>query len=150
MAAERSPRTLIMPKPTLIIPDASIVLGYILNEPEHQAKIELLFQRTQDEQHQLLAPALLHEELCNRLGRILNFSISEIQAALEAYPVIKLTPGVTTQALQLTRRFPKIAWYDAVYHATALEYGGTLITADKQYYTTAQKTGSIVFIAHYV
>lgn len=138
-----------MLKPSLIIPDASVVLSYILNEPEYATKTALLFERSVTGENQLLAPPILHEEICNRLSRIADFSISSIQAALEAYAIIKLTPPVITQALELTRKFSKIVWYDAIYHSVALEYGGILITADKIYYQTAKNVGHILFIADY-
>lgn len=138
-----------MEKPLLIIPDASVVLAYMLNEPLHKAATTLLFRRIAEDHHQIIAPPVLHDEICNRLSRIPDFSIADITACLTAYTIVQLTPPVITQTLQLTRKFSKIVWYDAIYHSVAMAYGGTLITADHNYYKITKAEGNILFIAEY-
>jgi predicted nucleic acid-binding protein len=39
--------------------------------------------------------------------------------------------------------------FDTLYHALALEYGGTLITADKRYYNKTHRLGNICLLADF-
>lgn len=136
-------------EPPLIVPDASVVLAYILGETEYKAPVTLLFERAQLGDCQLFSPRLLLDELGNRLSRIHHFSIATITSSLQVYATVELTPPVVARAIQLVRSYSKVTWYDAVYHAVAIEYGGQFVTADRYYYSTTRQEGSIVFISDY-
>ena len=44
---------------------------------------------------------------------------------------------------RLVKKYPKVSFYDASYHALAKAYEGTFITADKKYYEATKKEGNI-------
>lgn len=58
--------------------------------------------------------------------------ISEIKMmSIYEYP---LTLEVSKKSLDIMKKFPKTSFYDAVYHALAIENNGTFVTADKKYH----------------
>lgn len=138
-----------MEKPALFIIDASIALTYFLNEKNYLRQVELLMLRSKKSECQLIAPTLLQYELGNRLMRCENITADSLNSMLELFTLINPTPTTNQKALHITNKFKNITWYDAIYHATALEYNGMFITADKKYYQATKRIGSIQFIADY-
>lgn len=55
----------------------------------------------------------------------------------------KLTVAQTAMSVSIMNDFPKVSFYDAVYHALAIETQGIFITADEKYY---EKTKSLKHI----
>jgi len=47
------------------------------------------------------------------------------------------------------KKYTKISFYDAAYHALALNTGGTFITADKKYYEKTKSEGNIMLLKNY-
>lgn len=138
-----------MKKPPLFIVDASIILAYILEEPNYQPNITLLFERWQTGQCQFLSPTILQYELYNQLCRVDGFKYEEIYSIVDVYNMMDPPPPVTATTFDLMQEYKKISWYDATYHALAIEYGGTFLTADRNYYKATKKSGAIQFIADY-
>lgn len=138
-----------MIEPGLIIPDASVVLAYILGEESYQVELGALFQRYYDGKIQFLSPSLIIHELSNRLGRIPDFPIQSIRETFNIITTIEPTSEVIMNTFGLIKKYSQAVWYDALYHATALTYDGVLITADSHYYEITKNEGNIQFIADY-
>lgn len=47
------------------------------------------------------------------------------------------------KASNLVKKYPRVSFYDASYHALAKAYEGIFITADKKYYEQTKKEGNI-------
>lgn len=67
---------------------------------------------------------------------------------------IKEAPlGISTAniAFQISESCPGVTFYDASYHALAMETGGTYLTADKKYYQAVKKKkwGNIELLKNY-
>ncbi len=52
------------------------------------------------------------------------------------------------KAFELMRKF-KVTFYDAVYHAVAINRSGTMLTADDIYFRKTSRTGHIALISNW-
>jgi predicted nucleic acid-binding protein len=94
----------------------------------------------------LAVPALWAYEVGNVLGIKAPRQASELLALLFALKLDELPAQRTcNRALSLVRKL-RVTFYDAVYHAVALELNGTLVTADARYLTRAGSEGHLVLL----
>src|SRR3989338_6609419 len=116
----------------IFVPDASVLVKWALNEPEEKMQALQLrrdfFANTVD----LIVPPHCFSELANvlsikapqvaliQLSSFITMNIIESHFSLELASI----------ALQLTKKYKGISFYDASYHALAIKEGGTFITAD--------------------
>lgn len=132
--------------------DASIIIKWLVREQEdfHFA-INLLNDFYNKKVH-LLIPIFVHWEVNNFLGRSLAFG-----TAVEKYSHFKLlkleeshlSMNTTLKAFAIMKKFHKVSFYDASYHALAIENGGIFLTADKKYYDKTRRIGSIMLLENY-
>ncbi|MBI2634522.1 type II toxin-antitoxin system VapC family toxin [Candidatus Peregrinibacteria bacterium] len=61
----------------------------------------------------------------------------------------RLTLEVVSRALTIMKNFPNVSFYDAVYHAVAMETDATFITADQKYYEQTKALGNILLLSDY-
>jgi predicted nucleic acid-binding protein len=100
----------------LFVPDASIILKWVLSENANdQDKALSLLHGWLNQECAFILPSLWMYEVGNVLGL-----------------KMKVHRGIT--------------FYDAVYHAVAVQESGTLVTADKTYFDKMQSKGGIVLI----
>lgn len=135
---------------TIIIPDASVLLASMLNEPAYQAKITTLLQRVGAEKIGLFVPTICEYEIANTLARSKDYNANDIHTAIEACTVQQLSKTTLIKALELMSQNSKISFYDASYHALAIESDGIFLTADKHYVKMMKSAGNIQFIGDYV
>ena len=129
--------------------DASILIKIVLKE-EDSWRVEQIFSDIRTHKNKLLSCELWLYETFNTLGRKLSYG--EAVGALEVFadtPFEVLKSDVNT-ALQLMQKFPKISFYDASYHALAIEHEGVFITADRKYYEITKEAGNVMLLADYV
>ncbi len=73
--------------------------------------------------------------------------ISEIQMMqIQEY---QLSLEIAQQAIKIMTNFPKTSFYDAIYHAIAIENRGTFVTADKKYHDATKSLKHIKLLSEY-
>lgn len=130
----------------LLVPDASVVLKWFLHSASEPYADESLALRAAfaDERVALEAPALMIYEVGNILGRRLPEAMPQaLHALLRAGIVLhELSAALATQTAELVRRFDA-TFYDASYHALAIQHRAVFITADERYLNKAAVAGAI-------
>lgn len=133
----------------LIIPDASIIIGFALQEPEYKKTIDSVIRRAEAKEMAFRVPSICQYEVANTLARKKKYSTAEITSIFHSIPVVELSSTILKRALELMKQQKKISIYDASYHALAIESDGVFLTADKQYVDLMHSAGNIQFIGDY-
>ena len=121
-----------------LVVDASVVLKWVIDEPDSDAAKQLL---TEDA---LMAPDLLFVECANSLcmkvrrGQINSEVAVAAFAAIEAAPITSVTTRSLVAAAQTIALALKQTAYDSLYLAVALAERATFVTADRPFVTAAQ------------
>jgi predicted nucleic acid-binding protein len=130
----------------LFVPDASVILKWVLPSTDEGDLTRALELRAAwlDGRCQLIVPSLWVFEVGNVLALKQPGTASRSLAALLACQFDEADPArIGNRAFELFAR-RGVTFYDAAYHATALEYGGTLVTADQRYVARMLAVGSAV------
>lgn len=130
----------------LIIPDASLILKWVIageDELEEKAALEVL-QGWLEEKDRLILPSLWVYEVGNVLGlKKPKQAYALIEVLLDyGFEEVSVTKELCHLALKLANNL-KATFYDAIYHALAIQHNGIFITADKQYFSKALPLGHI-------
>ena len=134
----------------LYVPDASVILKWVFDTPDEDdrdAALMLLNSWVAGE-CEFLLPSLWLYEVGNIMGRNIpdkapDFMEMLIDYRIEEVPVSAAIAGRTLAIMADCG----VTFYDAVYHAVALERRGTLVTADAGYLKKAGKLGNCVLLA---
>lgn len=135
---------------TLVV-DASVVVKWLLNDPERESETELAtsLMRAVIEGHEsVIQPVHWLLEVGAVLSRLSPESAEEDLAMLQAleFPVDD-APGTLGRACRLSIELHQHL-FDTLYHAVALEtVDATLITADERYLLSSRKLGCILSLA---
>ena len=140
-----------MPAP-LVVPDASVLLKWVLpsNEEPDADKALLLRTAIVDEDVRALVPGLWFYEVGNTVARRFPIHASAWLSALMKFG-LKEAPGShrwLAKALELTRHYD-VSFYDAAYHALALIHDGLFITADTRYVARVTGSGNVVALSEW-
>lgn len=133
----------------LVVPDASVILKWVLpgeREP-HALEAREIRNAYLDRECDLLVPALWLFEVGNILAlKFADHAAAQLEllCALDM-PEQALGPEVRHLAITLVRRYG-VTFYDASYHALALQAGGILVTADQRYLRRAAEAGGARFL----
>lgn len=135
----------------LIVPDASVLLKWAVKEKECLAEALRLREDFRLEKVDMKVPAHCFAEICNMLGReqqkaAVSFVSYLIVAGIEE---CCLNLDVASTAFKLMDKYCGITFYDAVYHALAINENGIFLTADEKYFRKAGKEGHIMLLKHY-
>lgn len=138
-----------MATPTLVVPDASVILKWAFRSPDEQdgdKALELL-KLWLSGSCTFVLPSLWVYECGNVLGLKAPDTANEIMTIFLDYRFdeCSVTAELSTATLRIMRDF-RVTFYDAVYHAVALSRNATLVTADAAYFRKAQKLGSIAML----
>ena len=134
-----------------IIPDASIILKWSLEkeqEPDFPKAFSLLEQFLEGK-IRILLPTLWRYEVGNILGLKQPSQAKAIMQALFDYQFdeVSLDQDYCFRVLDFLKELKNISFYDACYHALAIQKNGICITADHLYYRHATKRGSLVLLS---
>lgn len=137
-----------MPAP-LIVPDASVILKWVLpsdDEPNADQAL-LLRDAIANDTVRALVPSLWLYEVGNTVARRFPDYAKPWLAALQKYDLYEypLSERWLGTVLNLTRRY-EITFYDAAYHAIAINESGTFVTADERYVTRVSEAGAICLL----
>lgn len=132
--------------------DASIVIKWFADDEEDGDSAKQLNEDFQNAKVTLLAPALVAWELGNFFGRVFTES-----AAIQSFNIFKnygvtqlmLSLEGTAMAFQIMKKCPGVSFYDASYHALAIQHEAVFLTADKKYFDKAKKLGQVMLLKAY-
>lgn len=126
--------------------DASIICKWALagdDEPDQDAAMEIL-SRWLHEIDRIILPPLWLFEVGNVIGLKRPAHARSLIALLLDYEFeeAQITKEICTLSLDLMHDL-KVTFYDAVYHAVAIDHNATFITADKRYFDKAVDKSNI-------
>jgi predicted nucleic acid-binding protein len=113
---------------------------------EQHADVALLLRNAIGEESvAAMVPALWLYEVGNTLARRFPAHAKAWLSAMVKVGMEEVAPTSSwlDRTLELTR-LHDVAFYDAAYHALALERGGVLVTADGRYVERAGASGSVI------
>lgn len=137
-------------KPIYIL-DASVIVKWIFKGEKYQQEALSARQDIERERIEAMVPIHCFTEVINVVAlQSKNLAVLFLEELQRSFiRECRLTIESTTRAIELMKKYPKIAFYDAVYHALAFEQKGVLITADEKYYNTASGEGKILNLKDY-
>jgi predicted nucleic acid-binding protein len=121
---------------TLIVPDASVMVRWVFkspDEPDHERALAIL-EAWIEGRIEILIPSLWVYELGNIIPRKNPAMAEEIMGLLLGYrlPEQEMNSDLCSAAIGLMKTYG-VTFYDAAYHATAINGGGVFVTADTGY-----------------
>lgn len=137
-------------KPTLVI-DSSVLIAYFDREEGHEPGFSKLRSEMNLSKIHTMVPSLFNWEIGNWIARKHTHGAVELLSALLICGFQEYTLDIETIdiAIDITRKYKKVTFYDASYHAMAIKTGGTFITVDKKYYHEARHLGHIKLLQDY-
>jgi len=137
----------------LLVIDASVFCKLFLDEPD-RPQAQALFRHAIENDVHLMSPSLL---LYEALSVALHYEVpfEAIHTLLDAQRaagmrLVEPDRAVLLRAEEIATsgdtRSGHPALQDAIYHALALEMGGTLVTADRKYVGKAEEFGEVVLL----
>jgi predicted nucleic acid-binding protein len=140
-----------MPAP-LVVPDASVLLNWVLPSKEESDADQALLLRTAivDGDVRVLLPALWLYEVGNTVARRFPTHASGWLSALMKFGLKEAPPSHRwlVRVLELTKRY-EVSFHDAAYHALAIIHDGLFVTADTRYVTRVAETGNVVALGEW-
>jgi len=139
--------------PSLIVPDASVIMKWAFRSPDEQDgdKALDLLNLWLAGNCSFVLPGLWVYECGNVLGLKAPENAKEIMEIFLEYRFDECPMTLKLSAATLCiMNDCKVTFYDAVYHAVALDKNATLITADVAYYRRASQLGNILLLENFV
>jgi predicted nucleic acid-binding protein len=138
-----------MNNPSLLIPDASVLLKWVLPAEGESCVEQAISMRDAFVAGEitLMVPDLWYYEVGNTLSRKYPDEAEDLLSGLLAMGFDTTTPNHRWQAaiLQLVSAH-RVTFYDAAYHALAVISGGVFVTADEKYLASADAARHIVHL----
>ncbi len=134
--------------PQTFVPDASVLLKWVLrahDEPDH-ARALALKQAWLDDACDLLVPSLWLFEVGNVLGLKQPAAAAPLLQAMIDLGLREEAPHRSIDTIVRLMREHKVTFYDAAYHALAIQHRGTMVTADRDYVTKAGRAGHVMLL----
>lgn len=129
----------------LIIPDASVILKWVLrNDEADREKALLILSGWLEGKHEIVLPSLWFFEVGNIISKREPNLAMDIMNRLVGceFTEIKPTESLLNLILELVIE-ENVTFYDAAYHAIAIQEKGRFITADKDYFERVKDRGCI-------
>lgn len=131
--------------PKVYVIDNSVILKSIIAEEGSEMARKLILLKDLFE-ISILVPDIFRHEFFNKLIKAMTS-----EEAMEIFQefisrqvsIIAMEDDLIEIANVLVKKYPKISFYDAAYHALAKAYKAELITADKKYYELTKKEGDV-------
>lgn len=141
-----------MPIRPLLVPDASVLLKWVLpSDDESDADKALLLRAAiMEEAVRVILPALWLYEVGNTIARRFPQQASDWLSALLKFGLEEAPPSQPwlAKTLELTRCY-EVSFYDAAYHALALVHKGLFVTADSRYINRVTESGSVIALSEW-
>jgi len=130
---------------TLLVPDASVLLKWVLRSDEEDDRDRALALKAAwlAGSCQILVPTLWAFEVGNVLGLKHPAKADQLLDAMIDLRMPEEPPAAYTAAIFRLMRDHHVTCYDAAYHALAVVRGGTMLTADRRYARKAEGAGHL-------
>lgn len=129
---------------TLVV-DNSVILKPLLRE-EGAEIVEKMFLLKDKFELSILVPDIFRYEFFNKVTREYDAQIAQVawnNLTERQVSIIPLEYDIITASNKLMKKYSKISFYDAAYHALAKVYRVDFITADKKYYQLTKAEGDV-------
>jgi len=133
----------------LVVPDASVLLKWVLSDDEPEQEKALLIQNQWLEGRlRIVLPPLWLFEVANVLGLKRPESADPIMQSLIDYEFeqCEMSHPLCQRTFQIMKEC-KTSFYDTVYHALAIQESGTFVTADENYFRKTKEKKFIQLLA---
>lgn len=129
----------------VLVPDASVLLKWALRSDDEPNRNQALALKTAWLQGRcdVLVPTLWVYEVGNILGRREPVVADQLLAALVDLGMVEANPSSYRQTIFRLMADHNVTFYDAAYHALAIENGGIMLTADVKYVRRASRAGHV-------
>jgi len=136
---------------SLFIADASVFLKWCLEEEDDYEQANRFFHDLYIEAIRIHVPAHCFTEIENILALKAPVLTISFLSQLLMTPIVqhRLTLSLASLAFKLTQKYPRISFYDASYHALAIQEKGTFVTCDTRYFQATRKEGHIRLLRNY-
>lgn len=131
--------------------DASVILKWFLKDEIDEIKAVSFKERFVQGKIEIIVPSLVYYEVLNIISLKVPKEASKIFSLLQMLKMteVKLSSDLIRRAIDLVQKTAGIAFYDAVYHALAIETGSVFVTADEKYFKKARKSKYIKFLSEF-
>ena len=138
--------------PRLVVPDASVILKWVLASADEPNLVQALALRDSiaDGHVRAVVPSLWIYEVGNTLARR---QPERAERSLDVLSRFDLESASQSSrwiecALDLTQRY-RVTFYDASYHAHAIVGRGVFVTADERYVRCAEDAGFVMRLSEW-
>jgi predicted nucleic acid-binding protein len=138
-----------MTSPPVLVPDASVLLKWVLESHDERDRDRALELREfwLSGYCEIVLPSLWFFEVGNILGLKQPRLASQLIQVLIEYRFEEAPfETIYVRAFELMKKY-KVTFYDASYHAVAITRHGTLITADNTYHRKTARSGCVEMLA---
>lgn len=131
--------------------DASVILKWFLVEAEDQQGALDIKKDFERGKITIALPTHAFFEICNVLAfKKPVYALSAYSALLEmGFEEYALSVKVAAKVFDIVRKHPKISFYDAAYHALAMQLDAIFLTADLDYFKKTRQQGAIALAKDY-
>ncbi len=139
----------------MIVPDASVIIKLFKPEESDAGIAKMLAKEIAGRRVECVAPTLLLYEMLSA-GLHIEVSLDVVRSLLDGLSasglvLLQPTPQDISTAENIARTQAPIggypALYDSIYHAMAINRGGTFVTADKRHVEKAGSFGSVLLLS---
>jgi predicted nucleic acid-binding protein len=138
-------------KGSVVVPDTSVLLKWVLESDDERDRDRALEIREGwlAGRYSIVLPSLWFFEVGNILAMKQPALAAEVMRILTDYGLEEEPPAaIFPRAFELMKRF-KVTFYDAAYHATAMNHSGVMVTADDAYYRKTSRAGHVEVLANW-
>src|SRR5215831_4976606 len=131
--------------PPTLVPDASVLLKWVMDSEDEEDRDRALEIREAwlSGSCDIVLPSLWFFEVGNILGIKQQTLAASLMHVLLSYGFEEESAeAIFAKSFELMKTF-KVTFYDAAYHAVAIERGGLMITADDEYVRKAARAGHV-------
>ena len=136
-----------------VVLDSCVFVKLFLREPDHKVAVELITELSK-KNYQVLVPSLFVYEVLSIAAN--SFFINKAHALISQYQlanldIVELDKQIIIKAIEICDHgheksgFP--TFYDACYHALAINNGCQFITADKRHFIKANSFGHVTLMS---
>jgi predicted nucleic acid-binding protein len=133
----------------VVVPDASVLLKWVLESTDEENRDRALELREAwiSGSCEIVVPSLWFFEVGNIVGMKQPSSAVQLMRKLTSYHFEEEPDhAIVERAFDLMKRF-KVTFYDAAYHAVAINHSGTFLSADDVYVRKTASAGHIRLLA---
>ena len=135
----------------VVVPDISVLLKWVLESEDEEDRDRALELREAwlTGKCAIVLPSLWFFEAGNILGLKQPSLAAQLMQLLTGYRFEEEAPtAIYSKAFELMKKF-KVTFYDAAYHAVAINRSGTMLTADDMYFRKASRAGHVEVLANW-